>query len=53
MGAESQTIVSLSDVVYMNGSSDYLEVYVWISGSGATTYSGTSSTYFTGIWIRS
>jgi hypothetical protein len=53
MGAESQTIVSISDVVYMNGSSDYLEVYVWISGSGATTYSGTSSTYFTGIWIRS
>lgn len=53
MGADSQAVPTVSDIVYMNGSSDYLEVYIWISGSGATTYSGSSSTYFTGIWIRS
>lgn len=44
-----------SDLVYLNGSTDYVEVYAYTSSSGASIIgeaAGTSSV-FSGVWIRS
>jgi hypothetical protein len=53
MGVEASTTAQISDIVYMNGTTDYMEAYVWISGSGAQIFSGSGSTFFAGVWIRS
>ena len=42
-----------SDVVYMNGSTDYLEVFVYSDATSPQVYFGASSSYFSGVWIRS
>jgi hypothetical protein len=46
----------ISTLVYMNGSTDYLEVYAYSDGSGTpnlTLINGASQTYFQGILVRS
>ena len=53
MGAEAACQVAITDLVYMNGSSDYMEIYVWISGAGALTYGSVGEVFFGGVWIRS
>ena len=53
MGAEAACQVALADVVYMNGTTDYMECFVWISGAEAFNSGGTGGTYFGGVWIRS
>lgn len=40
-----------SDTIYMNGTTDYLEVYVYI-GYSANVLTGTSSTRFSGCLVR-
>lgn len=46
--------LSGSDIVYMNGSTDYLEILVYDSDpSGRGVLNGESETYFSGAWIRS
>lgn len=40
----------VSDIFYMNGSTDYIELYARISGSGTLTI--TSNTFFSGCLIR-
>ena len=47
--------VSSSDLVYMNGSSDYVEVYLYTSASGANIGGNATGnvSVFSGIWIRS
>lgn len=42
-----------SDVVYMNGSTDYLEVFVYSDATSPQVYFNASSSYFSGVWIRS
>ena len=45
---------NVSDVVYLNGSTDYVEVFLsQSSGSNGTTQTGTANTYFSGCLIRS
>jgi len=47
-------VMMISTLVYMNGSSDYLEVYAYSDGTGnATLINGDSQTYFQGVLVRS
>ena len=41
-----------SALVYMNGSSDYVEVYMY-SQLGGTTPTGTGAVWFSGVLVRS
>ena len=45
---------TLSSLIYMNGSTDYLEMYVFASGGTGTLYitGGTSNTYFSASMVR-
>jgi hypothetical protein len=47
---------SISALVYLNGSTDYVEIYGTIDGTGALLYfftsSGAHSTFFSGVFIR-
>jgi hypothetical protein len=52
-GLNEDTIPTISDLIYFNGSSDYVELYVWIQGTSAVVRFGTSITFFCGAWIRS
>jgi hypothetical protein len=45
--------VQVTELVYMNGTTDYLELYGWISGSSATFQTDAPITHFAGVWIRS
>ena len=54
-GTQSDYISTLSDVVYMNGTTDYLELYGYanIAGGGSIVMSsGSALTYFSGALIR-
>lgn len=42
-----------STLVYMNGSTDYLEIYCAFDASSPTTVGGSANTYFTGVGVRS
>lgn len=45
---------SMSDVIYLNGSTDYVEIYaIQQSGSTLSTFAGTRSTYFSAFLARS
>lgn len=51
---EREKWMNLSTVIYMNGSTDYLEVYYYIERTGILSSSSTSLiNYFDGVWIRS
>jgi hypothetical protein len=41
-----------SSLVNMNGTTDYLEVYIWMSGGTRTVDSGATVTQFNGVGIR-
>ena len=43
----------LSALVYMNGTTDYLEVYGYLTGTGLTFYFGTPQTHFQAFLARS
>jgi hypothetical protein len=45
----------VSSIVYLNGSTDYVELYGYIVGSGTLAFGGTSTTddYFNGSLVRS
>ena len=43
----------LSALVYMNGTTDYLEVYGYLTGSGLSFYFGTPQTHFQAFLARS
>ena len=46
--------INISQVVYLNGSSDYLEVYLYKNGGGnCDVQVGQAYTNFNGVWIRS
>jgi len=46
---------SVTDLIYMNGSTDYVELYGFITAGSVNEnfINGTSKTYFEGVWIRS
>jgi hypothetical protein len=43
----------ISDIVYCNGSTDYVEVYVASSATSPVIYSGSTKTWFSGCLVRS
>ena len=50
----SAGVVSGSSLQYMNGTTDYLEIYVNMTGTGLTTGAGNANTnYFSGSLVRS
>jgi len=47
--------LQVSDIVYLNGSTDYVEVYVWSNGVGAYVQDSNDSiitTFFSGMLVR-
>ena len=46
---------NLSDLIYLNGSTDYIEIYIYDQAvtSRAITWAGGTQSYFSGVWIRS
>ena len=40
-------------VIYCNGSTDYVEVYVEADGTSPSILTGAGQNYFSGVWIRS
>jgi len=42
-----------STLVYLNGSTDYVELFVQVTGSSPQIGWGDPQTWFTGVWIRS
>ena len=46
--------MTLSAVIYFNGTTDYVDVYFYKNGAGAAgVQSGQAYTNFNGVWIRS
>lgn len=52
---ENSTTYSMgtSTMVYMNGTTDYIELYVWATGSSRSVTGTSQYTILSGIWIRS
>ena len=50
-GSEIQAVNSC--VIYCNGSTDYIEVYVYATGTLPTVYAGSTNTWFNGVLVRS
>jgi hypothetical protein len=42
----------VSDIIYLNGSTDYAEIYTW-NNLAFSIYNNSSDSFFSGIWIRS
>ena len=53
LSSQSNHTGSGNVVVYLNGSSDYVEVYGRIAGTNPRFDSGNGQTVFSGVWIRS
>lgn len=53
-GDTSDASMANSAIVYCNGSTDYIEFYVWQNSGGAkTTVTGATNTSFSGFMVRS
>jgi hypothetical protein len=42
-----------SDIIYLNGTTDYVEMYIYSTGTGSSVDGGSNTTYMSGSWIRS
>jgi hypothetical protein len=54
-GFQDEFLSQVSDLIYMNGTTDYVELYGYIRAGtvNENIINGTSITYFEGVWIRS
>jgi hypothetical protein len=55
LAANNNNAISTNEVVYMNGTTDYLELYGVLGGSGTATFDATSSTItstFSAVLVR-
>lgn len=55
LAANNNNAISTNEVVYMNGTTDYLELYGLLGGSGTATFDATSSTVtstFSAVLVR-
>lgn len=52
-GGVANPSLNVSSVVYLNGSTDYVEIYAYTTTAGITMQTGASPTYFNGAMIRS
>ena len=46
------SLVNGASLVYLNGSTDYVEIYVYFTALNSTFYTGSDSTYFYGSMVR-
>jgi hypothetical protein len=51
--AGSQYAQSISTLVYCNGTTDYIEIYLYIATAGKSTGTGDNTVWFNGAMIRS
>ena len=42
----------LSTIVYLNGSTDYIELFGWSNGTSAYFQSASNMTYFSAVWVH-
>jgi hypothetical protein len=54
-GFQDEFLSQVSDLIYMNGTTDYVELYGYCRAGTVNEnfINGTSITYFEGVWIRS
>lgn len=52
-GPDGVASYEMSMVVYMNGSTDYIELYGYITTGGGPRFNGGVATQMSGAWIRS
>jgi len=53
LGATGNTRTGISDLIYMNGSTDYLEIYARLDGTGTLTFaSGSTASSFSACLVR-
>jgi len=50
--SSSQNGVPVSGLIYMNGSTDYLEIYVYTAGTSPSLAPANTNTYFSGFLAR-
>ena len=50
--AGNQYAQSISTLVYCNGSTDYIEIYLYVATAGKSTSTGESNVWFNGAMIR-
>ena len=55
MGMGDEGVAVVNDLIYFNGTTDYVELYGFITAGSVNEnfINGTDRTYFSGIWIRS
>jgi len=51
-GIALSTICVMSDIVYLNGTSDYITLYGYVGGTG-TVFAAATGTWFSGAMVRS
>jgi hypothetical protein len=42
-----------SSIIYFNGTTDYAELFVYMTGTGLALTDGIAGTTFSGVWLRS
>jgi hypothetical protein len=42
-----------SDIIFLNGTTDYVELYIYSTGVGSSVDGGSNTTFMSGTWIRS
>ena len=52
-GTPAFVSMSISDVIYMNGSTDYIELYGQVNGTSPLLSGGNNVTYMSGVLVRS
>lgn len=52
-GATSNYGATLSGLIYLNGSTDYVEVYFYTGATGNSSVTNQRDTWFTGVFVRS
>jgi hypothetical protein len=55
MGMGDEGVAVVNDLIYLNGTTDYVELYGFITAGSVNEnfINGTNRTYFSGVWIRS
>jgi hypothetical protein len=55
MGMGDEGVAVVNDLIYLNGTTDYVELYGFITAGSVNEnfIYGTNRTYFSGVWIRS
>jgi hypothetical protein len=55
MGMGEEGVAVVNDLIYLNGTTDYVELYGFITAGSVNEnfINGTNRTYFSGVWIRS